>query len=685
MINDRLINPDSIAVIGGSEDITKPGGKVLKNLLDGRFKGKLYVVNPGGGMIQGVVSYSDASLMPECDLAILAIPAKLCLSVVETLALKKNVKAFIILSAGFGEESEEGKLLEERITEIVNSAGGTLIGPNCIGLLNKNYSGVFTTPVPVLSENGVDLISGSGATAVFIMEAALPHGLPFSSVYSVGNSVQTGIEDILEYLDISFEEGKSSKVKLLYIESIRNPLKLLKHSKSLVEKGCYIAAIKAGSSEEGSRAASSHTGAMAGSDIAYDALFRKAGIIRCHTRYELVAVASVLMNKIPGGRRIGIITHAGGPAVILTDILSKAGLRIPSIEGPEAEELKKNLYPGSSVRNPIDFLATGTAQQLEMIIDACDKKFSDIDAMAVIFGSPGLTPVDKVYDVLHRKIRSCTKPIYPILPSGINARKEIDEFVSHGNIYFSDEAIFGTALAAVINRPSPETTPAPAIEIDTEKIRQIISNSPDGFLEEQEVDALLEATGIPIVKSMYVQNEEELMEAVKETGFPVVLKACGLLHKSDAGGVALNIKDEMIARETFRKLLNFPGCRNVMVQKMISGTELFAGLSREDNFGHLLLAGLGGIFVEVIKDVASALVPINEETAFKMIRSLKGYDIIKGIRGKEGVSEKHFAEIICRISALAMAAPEIIELDLNPLIGNSKSVATVDARVKIKK
>ncbi|MGQ9620730.1 MAG: acetate--CoA ligase family protein, partial [Bacteroidales bacterium] len=674
MINEKLIKPGSIVVVGGSEDITKTGGKVLKNIIDGHFQGKLYVINPKSDVIQGIISFRDVSLIPECDLAIIAIPAKLCLPVVETLAYKKKVKSFIILSAGFGEESEEGRILEKRISEVVDSVGGTLLGPNCIGLLNMNYCGVFTTPIPQLKPEGVELISGSGATAVFIMEAAIPVGVPFSAVYSVGNSAQTGIEDILEFLDLSYIKGESSKVKLLYIESIRNPLKFLKHASSLVSKGCHIAGIKAGSSEAGIRAASSHTGAMASSDMAYDALLKKAGIVRCHSRTELIAVAAVYMNKLPEGKRIGIITHAGGPAVILTDVLSKTGIDIPLLSGTAAEKLRTNLFPGSSVSNPIDFLATGTAAQLEMILDACENDFSNIDAMAVIFGSPGLFPVNDVYDVIHRKIRSCKKPVYPVLPSGINAGKEINEFVSRGNIYFPDEAVFGNALASVLNMPMPEKTEALPFRIEKDKIRSIIESSHEGYLDQTKVDDILDASGIPVATRHYVDTPGELESAVNEIGFPVAMKAIGPLHKSETGGVFLNVSDMKSAEKILSRLFMIRECQKVIVQKMIYGTELYAGLTYEENFGHLLLAGLGGIFIEVLKDFSYELVPVTQQSALKMVKSLKGYQIIKGARGKEGVNEMVLVEIICRISELAVIAPEICELDLNPLIGTMTSI-----------
>jgi len=685
MINKKLIDPSSIVVIGGSDDISKPGGKVLKNLIDGNFQGKLYVVNPKSDEVQGISSFRDISLLPQTDMAILAIPAKMCLKAVEILAAEKSTRAFIILSAGFGEESHEGKLLEQEIVKVIDSHNACLIGPNCIGFLNTKYSGVFTTPIPSLSTTGADFISGSGATAVFIMESAIPNGIRFSSVWSVGNSAQTGVEDVLEYLDDTYIPGVSSKVKLLYIESIEKPAKLLKHASSLIRKGCRIAAIKSGSSEAGSRAASSHTGALASSDLAADVLFRKAGIVRCFSRGELTAVASVFMLPVPAGKRIGIITHAGGPAVMLTDALSGEGLEVPGLSGEKSESLRIKLFPGSSVANPIDFLATGTAEQLGSIIDACENDFENIDAMAVIFGSPGLLPVFDVYDLLDSRMRSCRKAIYPILPSVINVKEEIRQFVGKGNVYFPDEVTFARALARVINTHAPADYESEKFKVDNTVIRSIISGSPDGYLKPESVAQILDAAGIPRVDEGYASSVDQAVKLAGKMGFPVAMKVTGPVHKSDIGGVSLNISDGASAGFEFERLMKIDGAKGVMIQKMASGKELFAGVKSEGNFGHMLLAGLGGIFIEVLKDVSTGLVPIGEREATGMIRSLKSYKIIEGVRGKEGVDEKKFAEIICRLSSLVEAAPEIVEMDLNPLLGTATNIVAVDARIRIEK
>lgn len=680
MITPQLIAPKSIVVIGGSNDITKPGGKVLKNLLDHHFEGKLYVTNPKETEIQGVKCYTSLLDLPQVDLAILAIAAKYCPDTVDILARQKDTKAFIILSAGFHEESEEGAQFEQQIVNTINGTGGCLIGPNCIGVMNPNYTGAFTTPVPKLDPHGIDFISGSGATAVFIIESGMPKGLTFSSVYSVGNSAQLGVEDILAYLDESFDSQTSSKVKLLYIESINNPGKLLKHASSLIRKGCKIAAVKAGGSVAGSKAASSHTGALASNDVAVEALFRKAGIVRCHGREELTTVASVFMHPELKGKNIAIITHAGGPAVMLTDVLSDGGIEIPGLESPE---LLAKLFPGSSVSNPIDFLATGTAQQLGEIIDYCDRQFDSIDGMVVIFGSPGLFPVYEVYKVLSAKMKMAHKPIFPVLPSVVNVKDEIDYFISLGHIYFPDEVTFGNALCKVYNTPVPAPADIVLPAVDVHAIRTIIDNASDGYLLPEQIRTLLDAAGIPRAGETVVTTVEDAVEAARRLGYPIVMKVVGPVHKSDVGGVVLNVKDDATVRKEFERMISIHETTAILLQPMLSGQYVYVGAKYEPKFGHLILCGLGGIYIEVLKDIQICLSPVSINEAHNMIQKLKSYKIIQGVRGQEGINEATYAEIITRVSALCIAAPEIMEMDINPLIGNMNKLTAVDARVRI--
>lgn len=681
MINQALLTPRSIVVVGGSNDIQKPGGAVLRNLIEGDFKGDLYVTNLKEAEVQGIKSFQDPSQLPEVDLAIIAIAAKFIPDTVELLVNQKNTRGFIILSAGFSEENQAGKVLEQRIVETISRAGGSLIGPNCIGVLTPAYHGVFTKPIPTLNPKGCDFISGSGATAVFIMEAGIPKGLTFSQVFSVGNSAQLGVEEILAHLDESFDPGTSSRIKLLYIETISRPQMLLQHASSLIRKGCRIAAVKAGSSEAGSRAASSHTGALASPDVAVDALFRKAGIVRCYGREDLISVASVFTFPELMGDSLAIITHAGGPAVMLTDALSDAGMQVPHISDPASAELLTQLYPGSSVANPIDFLATGTAGQLGTIIDYADKKFSEIDGMAVIFGTPGLTPVFDVYELLDQKMKSSGKPVYPILPSVLTARQEISEFIAKGNVFFPDEVVFGKAVARVFHTPGPAPAGPDLPPVDTGKIRGIIDRSGDGYLAPGDIQGLLDACGIERAGEAVASTAEDAVAMAGKLGFPVVMKVVGPVHKSDVGGVVLNVKDEAMAAREFNRMIRIKDTTAILIQPMLSGTELFIGAKFEPKFGHLVLCGMGGIFIEVLKDIAAGLSPLTREEAIAMIRSLKSYKIIRGVRGRPGVNEAMIAGVMLRLSALLSAAPEITELDLNPLLGTPERVVAVDARI----
>ncbi len=687
MINKELVNPKSIVVVGGSNTTSKPGGNCVRNLINGKFAGELYVVNPKEKEVQGLKCYPNVSKIPQTDLAIIAIPASACLETITVLAQKKGVKAFIMFTAGFGEETEEGGELEKKIVRVINDAGASLIGPNCIGMLNRYHHSLFTLPIPEMDPAGVDMISSSGGTALFIIESSMRMGLRFNSVWSIGNGAQITVEDVLEYMDNNFNPETDPKIKLLYIESIKDPDKLLEHTTSLIRKGCRIAAIKSGSSESGSRAASSHTGAMANPDLAVEALFRKAGVVRCFSREELATVAAVFTLKELKGKNIAIVTHAGGPAVILTDALSKGGMDIPKLSGtPEAEELKKHLLPGTAISNPIDILGTGGPEHLSIAIDYCDQKFENVDGIAVIFGSPGLTRVYEAYDVLDQKMLTCLKPIFPILPSVTTAWDETDFFIKKGHVNFSDEVGLANALTKIVKTPYPLENNLMLKGVDIPKIRRTIDGIPgSGYIEPHYVQELFAAAGIPFVPELVSDQWSEVCEFAHKVRFPVVAKCVGPVHKSDIGGVVLNIRSEEHLAIEFERLMNIPDARAVMIQPMLKGTELFIGSKYEEKFGHIVLCGLGGIFVEIFKDIASGLAPLATEEALSMIRSLRGYKVFQGARGQKGIDEHRFAEIIVRLSALLRFATEIKELDINPLLATENGIIAVDARVRIEK
>ena len=694
MINKQLLEPRSIVVIGGSNNVHKPGGSIVRNIMSGGFSGSLHIVNPKEDDVQGIKAFHDVKEIPQTDLAVLVVAARFCPDYVDYLCAEKGVRAFVIISAGFSEETKEGALLEQRILDTCKQYGAALIGPNCIGLLNRHHHSVFTLPIPHLNPQGVDFISGSGATAVFILESAVSKGLQFNSVWSIGNGKQIGIEDVLQYMDEHFDAETDSKVKLLYIENISNPDKLLFHASSLIRKGCRIAAIKSGSSESGSRAASSHTGAIASSDSAVEALFRKAGIVRCFSREELTTVGCILTLSPLKGKNFAIVTHAGGPGVMLTDALSRGGFNVPKIEGPDADELKSKLFPGSSVANPIDFLATGTPEQLGIVIDYCEHKFEQIDAIAVIYGTPGLTQLYEAYDVLDKKIRECKKPIFPVLPSLHTAGPEVEDFLKKGHVNFSDEVTLATALSQIMRTPKPAAPEVQLYVIDIPELNKIIYREvhrlkfegiKSGYLAPDTVREILSCAGIPLVPEMVSTSKAELTAFAQRVGFPVVAKVVGPVHKSDVGGVALNIRTpEHLALE-FDRMMQIPDATGIMVQKMLKGTELFIGAKYEERFGHVILCGLGGIFVEVLKDVSSGLAPLSYDEAFSMIHSLRGYKILKGTRGQKGINEQKYAEIIVRLSTLLRFATEIKEMDLNPLLADDNEVVAVDARILIER
>ena len=686
MIAKELLNPKSIVVCGASSDIHKPGGKALKNLLESPFRGPVYTVNPKETEVQGVKCYASVNELPQVECAILCIAAKFCAQTVDVLAKEKGCKGFIIISAGFSEENHEGALIEKHIVDTINSVGGSLIGPNCTGFLNVNYAGCFDTPIPALDPKGVDFITGSGATAVFIKEYGMSNGLKFNSVWAVGNSAQLGIEDVLEHLDETFDPVKSSHVIMLYMEKIGDPQRLLKHSRSLINKGCHIAAIKSGGSAAGSRAASSHTGALATNDAVVDALFKKAGIVRCQNRQELTTVCGVFMHPEIKGKRCAVITHAGGPAVMLTDVLSNGGMEVPSLkEHPASPALLEKLFAGSSVGNPIDFLATGTAEQLGYIIDTVENEYTDIDFSVVIFGSPGLFSNKEVYDLLDAKMKTCKKPIFPVLPSIINVKDEIEDFIAKGRINFPEECVLGNAICKVYNTPKPQPENVEMPKVDTASIRKCIDSCENGYIAPDKIYELLDAAGIAQKQIRVVDKKQQALDFANEVGYPLVMKVVGPVHKSDVGGVTLNVRDIETVGKEFDRLMAIKDTYAVEMYPMLDGTEVYIGAIRDQKFGHQVFFGLGGIFIEVLKDVQSSLVPISAPEAKDMLTKLRGYKILQGVRGQQPVNIDVYAEQIARVAALVMAAPEIAEMDLNPLLGNPKNVVAVDARIRIEK
>ncbi len=390
------------------------------------------------------------------------------------------------------------------------------------------------------------------------------------------------------------------------------------------------------------------------------------------------------------GNRCAVITHAGGPAVMLTDVLSNGGIEVPSLkEHPASPALLEKLFGGSSVGNPIDFLATGTAEQLGYIIDTVENEYTDIDFSVVIFGSPGLFSNREVYALLDEKMKTCKKPIFPVLPSIINVKDEIQEFIDRGNINFPEECVLGNAICKVYNTPKPQPENVEQPAIDVARIRKTVDRCESGYMEIADYNELLDAAGISRKKSVEVSKVEDAIAFAKEVGcskdVPLVMKVVGPLHKSDVGGVTLGVKDLETVEKEFNRLIVIPETYAVEMYPMLDGTDVYIGAIKDPKFGHQIFFGLGGIFIEVLKDVQSALAPISAAEAKEALTKLRGYKILQGVRGQEAVNIDLYADQIARVSALVQAAPEIAEMDLNPLLGNPRYVTAVDARIRLEK
>ncbi len=676
MINSALINPSSIAIVGASNNLSKPGGGLVNNLVQGGFKGHVYPVNVNETEIQGLKAYQSVEDLPPTDLAILAIPAGMCVQTVKSMAEKKATRAFIIISAGFAEMGDEGKALENALKDLATQHKLSIIGPNCIGVMNSQYKAVFVSPPPPIKPKGVDFVSASGALAVFLFENAAKQGLVFSNVFTVGNSTVVGVEEVLAHWDHEYDPLTSSSLKMVYVEQIRKPELFYQHIHSLRSKGCDVIVTKPGDSEAGARAALSHTGALAGDSAAFKLLIKKAGAISCYSRQDLINTACILSQKKPKGKNLAIITHAGGPAVLLTDRLQKAGFQVPEIDSASQKNILSILHRGASASNPVDLLATANKEQLTATIEILDS-LPYIDALVVIYGKTGMEDLFQTYTALSTAIDRAIKPVYAVLPSVNSGEEEINHFLKTEKTAFIDEYAFAEAFDEVLNAPKiyPANLYLPA------KAEQGINHNSRALSEEETFERLKWA-GIPLVVTELIHCEDELVKC-RKMEFPLVAKVMGVLHKTEVNGVILNITSEQQLKETFEKLLTIPGSTGILVQEMLRGTELYLGAKRHDGVGYSVHAGSGGIFLELLRDVVSTLAPVSPNEAFDLLDNLKSFKLFEGFRNMPPVSREAFAQVISAFSEMFKKYPDIKEIDLNPLIANGEQIVAVDARIII--
>lgn len=678
---DGFISPASIAIVGASNDTKKPGGKIVQNLLSKGYEGELFLINPKAELIQDRQAIPSIADLPHApDLAYISIPARFVADALSELA-ELGVKRVIVLSAGFGEVSPEGLEVERRLADIADRHGMVMLGPNCLGVTSPVHAGKFAGLLPDMRPGGIDFISGSGATVDLLAEQAVRRGMVFRTFFTVGNSAQVGVTDILALFDQD-QSLESPTHLMLYLEKVGSPPQLLRHARSLADKGCVIMAVKSGVTEGGSRAAASHTGAMVASDTAVQALFEKAGLIRVNSKLEMVDVATalVLAKGQYEGCRACIITDAGGLGVMATDELNRQGIETPCFKPKTQDLLAELLPPGAGVKNPVDMLPTRTPEQVAKTLEIiASEEAGNIDYILVQFGSPGFTDNWPLYQTLIKAMDQSPMPIFPCLTAAISSHEALVKYRATGRCHFEDEVSMAWAVGRMVNRPRIHPpTPDPQ-GYDRDRVAGVLKGV-NGVAPRELVNKLLRATGIPTPREHELSAVEEISELASSLPFPWVMKVMGPLHKSDLGGVVIGVTLDN-AEDVFNNLMKIQDARGVLVQETISGPEVIMGLSREEGFGHLVAFGLGGVLAEALKDMKFGLGPLSQGEARQMVRSIRALPILKGYRGQPGMDLEVLSDLLIRVSLLGRDVPRIKELDINPLKGVRSQLAAVDVRI----
>jgi acetyltransferase len=675
-----LLEPASIAVVGASDDLSKPGGKLVRNILLRGYAGRLLLVNPRASEVQGVRAYPSVVDLPFApELAFIAIPARFVQPAVEELA-QKGAKAVVVLSAGFGEVSGTGREEERKLVDIANAHDMLLIGPNCSGIVSHAHASKFSGVPPVSRKGAIDFLSGSGATVDFLYELATRRGLQFNSLLNVGNSAQTGVTDLLRLYDED-QDPDSSRIKLLYIEVLKDPEAFLRHARNLSLKGCSLAGIKSGATEAGSRAAASHTGAMATNDTAVQALFDKAGIIRVQSRPDLVDVATVLTcvkGKLDG-RRIAVVSDAGGPAVVLADELNRLGFVVPPFAQRTKQRIAQALPPGAAAGNPVDCLPTRNGESIGNVLRiVAEEERENVDYILFIDGDSGLADNWEICKSLMRAQDQGGIPVLPCFLSPVSAEDALAKLRDSGRCYFEDEVAMARALGHVVNRPMV-TEPVTTMEgFSSDRIAALLAGQ-SGALRPEVAQQVLAAAGVPLPEQAEPADKAAL--ATITIPFPWVIKVVGPLHKSDVGGVKVGIKNLDEARAAWDALTRIEDATGCLVQQMVAGTEVIIGANREEGYGHLVAFGLGGIYTEALKDVQFRLAPLSRQEAEGMIHGVRAFPLIKGVRGQPGMDTGVLTDMLVRVSLLLTSFPAIREMDVNPVKGFGADLYAVDARI----
>jgi len=697
--------PKSVAVIGASRDLSSIGFRVVQALVVNRFKGPIYPVNPNASEIGRLRAYPSVRAIPEpVELAIIAVPRDIVLQVVDNCA-EHGVQALVVITAGFAEVGPEGKELQKKLVDKVRGYGMRMVGPNCMGLvntdpkvqLNASFSPVFPPP------GRVAMSSQSGALGLAILSAARRLNLGLSTFVSVGNKADVSGNDLLQY----WEEDPGTDVILLYLESFGNPRRFARIARRVSQRK-PIVAIKSGRTKAGGRAAGSHTASLAGSDIAVDALFRQTGVIRAETLEEMFDLALALGSQsLPAGPRVGIITNAGGPGILCADMCEASGLVIPEISSRTRDQLRAFLPPAASLTNPIDLIASATPSQYRQAIQTVLAS-DEVDGLIVIYIPAGLAENRAVQDAIQAAVTStrtsgpAAKPVIVNLMTDEGTSTLLDlESERVPCFAFPETAarVLGKVCAYGDWRAQPQGTIPDFVDLDLGSARKVIETARQefggGWLSAGETRTLLQAFRLPVPPGGLARNSEEAIALALRIGYPVALKLASrqLVHKTEIGGVRLNLNRPEAVRTAFAEIQNslhregkIDLMEGVLVQPMISGgVEVMMGMTQDTLFGPLLAFGLGGIHVEILSDVCFRVTPLTDRDAAEMVRSIKGFRLLEGYRGHPPADIEALQHTLLRLSRLVEEFPEITELDLNPVFAliPGQGCQIADARIKV--
>lgn len=689
--------PRSIAVIGASRQRGSVGGELFHNLLAYGFEGPVYPVNSRARVVQSVVAYPSVEVVPgPVDLAVIAVPAAEVVDVARQCG-RKGVRALVVVSAGFAEAGEEGRQRQDELVRVCRAYGMRLIGPNCIGIVNTDPSvrlDAIFGPQP-LAEGRVAFASQSGALGLAAIDYANALGLGISSFVSVGNKADISGNDLLSY----WESDPRTAVILLYLESFGNPRKFTRIARR-VAKSKPVIAVKSGRSVAGARATSSHTGALlASSDVTVDALFQQSGVIRTNTLEELFDVAALLATQpAPKGRRVGIVTNAGGPGILCADACEASGLEVPILHEETRRRLADLLPAEASLTNPVDMIATATAEQYEQVVRLVASD-PHIDAVVAIFLPPLVTRAEDVAAAIVAAANALNgeKPIVSVFMSSHGVPRELRTAALQIPSYtFPESAAIALAHAARYGawRQRPVEEPPILEGVQHDQAAALIASAlgrGGGWLEPHEVAQLLACYGLPLVEQRLVATPDAAGAAAEELGGEVVLKgiAPGVVHKTEAGAVRLALRgraEVQAAAERMAQQLALQGSppTNYLVQRMVPrGVEMIVGIVADPQFGSVVACGAGGVLVELLRDVAIRLTPLTRGDAYEMIEQLKTAPLLRGFRGGPAADVEALVDILLRVGAMGDHHPEIAEFDANPVIVLERGAVIVDARVRV--